>query len=174
MIQSHQANIHQLPMQRTCQSSFCRYIVTQLLRPLPSYLPTALKSCRTRHFTLLGGQRKDTAWEGDAGLSAKIARLPACYEDPWQSRTERLLLAMLEEPQALWKQFLVVCACLWPLCKDVHSAAIYGLQECSCAGQHCSCLTGLGTELSLTGKEQEPLHVLGQGNTNGTLICSAT
>lgn len=120
MIRSHQANIHQLPMQRKCQSSFCRYIVTQLLRPLPSYLPTALKSCRTRHFTLLGGQRKDTAWEGDAGLSAKIARLPACYEDPRQSRTERLLLAVLEEPQALWKQFL------WPLCKDVHSAAIYG------------------------------------------------
>lgn len=74
------------------------------------------KSCRTRDFTLLGGQGEDTAWEGDAGLSAKIARLPACCEDPWQSRAARLLLVVLEEAQALWKQPLVVCVCPWPLC----------------------------------------------------------
>lgn len=44
-------------------------------------------------------------------------------------------------------------------------------QQCSCAGQPCSrCLTGLGTELGLTGKDQEPPQVPGQGNTKETSI----
>lgn len=47
-------------------------------------------------------------------MSAEIARLPTCYEDPWQ-REPRLLLVVLEEPQALWKKLLVACVCLWPL-----------------------------------------------------------
>lgn len=64
----------------------------------------------------MGDQGEDTAWEGDPGLSAEIARLPACCEDPWQSRAERLLLVVLEEAQALWKQPLVVCICPWLLC----------------------------------------------------------
>lgn len=164
-IQSHQANIHQLSMQRKCQSCFCRYLSTIHHPDLEASSPllTALKSCRTRDFMLLGGQGKDTTWVGGAGLTAETPSLSAwrqkSHEEPWQSRAERLLLVMLEEPQALWKQILVVCVCPWPLHK-----------ERSGAGQHCSCLTGLSTELGLTGKHQELLPVPHQGNTNKTSI----
>lgn len=111
-------------MQRKCQSCFCRYISTVHHPALEASSPllTALKSCRTRDFILLGGQGKDTTWE-DAALSAETARLSACHEEPWQSRAERLLLVVLEEPQALWTQLLVVCVCPWPLCK---SAVVQG------------------------------------------------
>lgn len=120
MIQSHQANTHQLSMQWKCRSCFCWCIFTvhhEALgaspRPNDSFKawqdwgfhPPGKPKGRKRHD--LG--RSWTSECRDCNVSylegSPIAK---------QSQ-ERFSSLVLECPEAVWKQLLVVCACPWSL-----------------------------------------------------------
>ena len=163
MIQSHQVNTHQLSMQWKCRSCFCWCVFTVRHPALGASpcLNDSSKALQDWGFHLPGrsGKRHDL---GRSCLSeCRDCKTFCLVRSPIakQSR-ERLSSLVLEYPLGC------VETAFGSLCLSVVTP-----QWWSCAGQHCACcLTGLGTKLGSTQKEQECLRVPGQGNTKGTLL----